>query len=169
MATPRVQRGRKTEDLAAEYYRLHGWEGAESVAASLSGKDITGRPGWSDEVKATKGNVLPAALRQATKNAEPGETPVVIWRPQGYGPERIDEWVVAFRFKDAVELMRKAEGWSVVDNEVRDTFRSPAPASLIAELDDLWMAEMRKRIEVLEDFQHRVVHGLDLTSREVAS
>lgn len=119
MANSRVSRGRRIQNLVAQYFRDHGWTGAESTPASLPGKDVTGMPSWAPEVKGTRDNPLPAALRQAAKNAGEGETPLVVWCPDGYGEARIDEWVVAFTFKDAVELMRKAEGWSVVDNAVQ--------------------------------------------------
>jgi hypothetical protein len=59
------------------------------------------------EVKATRDNPLPAALRQAEKVAS-GDLPVVIWRPDGYGPERIGQWIAAMRFSDLVELLRSA-------------------------------------------------------------
>lgn len=111
MATARVQRGRKSQDYVAERLQKAGWVNAEGVPASLPGRDILGTPGWAIEVKGTRKNPLPAALRQAAKNAAEGETPLVVWRPDGYGEARIDEWVVAFTFKDAVELMQKAEGF----------------------------------------------------------
>jgi hypothetical protein len=34
--------------------------------------------------------------------------PVVVYRPLGYGPERINDWLVAFRFGDVIDLLGRA-------------------------------------------------------------
>lgn len=111
MATARVRRGRKTQQLLAEWFRMWGFEGAEPVPASLPGKDIKGMPGWAPEVKATAGQDFLAALRQARANADVGEVPFVIYRPNGYGPERIGEWVVALDLVTFSRLMQQIEGF----------------------------------------------------------
>lgn len=63
-------------------------------------------PGLSPEVKAKPGDVT-GSLKQAVKNRGEG-LPFVIWRPNGYGPERIAEWPVIFTLEDATELLIRA-------------------------------------------------------------
>lgn len=107
MANARVSRGRKTQELLAEFYREHGWENAQSRPASLPGVDIMGMPGLAPEVKATEGQDFTGALRQATANAG-GDFPFVIYRPRGYGPDKIGLWVVAMTLQDHMELLLEA-------------------------------------------------------------
>lgn len=113
MASARVARGRKTQELLAEYYRQNGWPDAEAVAASLPGRDIKNMLGLAPEVKATERESFPAAVRQARANSD-GDVPYVIYRPRGYGPERIDEWLVIMRLDDHVMLVREA-GYGTTD------------------------------------------------------
>lgn len=63
-------------------------------------------PGLAPEVKATEGQDFTGALRQAKANAKEDELPFVIYRPRSYGPEKIDQWVVAFNLKDATKLLQ---------------------------------------------------------------
>ena len=108
MANSRVARGRKTQTLIAQWFRAHGWPNAKAIEAFLPGADITGINGYSIEVKATSKGDLLAALRQAAANkTEQCQTPVVIWRPNGYGETRIDEWVVALQLKDFTTLIER--------------------------------------------------------------
>ena len=111
MANARVSRGRKSQELLAEWFRKHGWLGAQSRPASLPGTDVYGMPGWAPEVKATAKQDLTGALRQARANAPEGHVPFVIYRPHGYGPEKIGQWIVAFSLEDATQLMRQVEGF----------------------------------------------------------
>lgn len=128
MANARVSRGRKTQQLLAGWFRSHGWVGAESRPASLPGSDVYGMPGLAPEVKATAGQDLTGALRQAKRNASATcvfhgkNVPVpldeditctcdlafVIYRPNGYGPEKIGQWLVAFSLEDATQLLKEA-------------------------------------------------------------
>lgn len=107
MANARVSRGRKSQELLAEWFREHGWLNAKSRAASLPGVDVYDMPGLAPEVKATAGQDFTGALRQAKANSQ-GALPFVIYRPKGYGPERIKDWIVAFTLDDATELLKKA-------------------------------------------------------------
>lgn len=107
MTNHRVSRGRKTQSLLAEYWQERGWPSAESRAASLPGTDILGMPGLSPEVKATAGQDFTGALRQAKANAK-GSVPFVVYRPKGYGPEKIDQWLVVFDLQTATSLLREA-------------------------------------------------------------
>jgi hypothetical protein len=108
MATHRVSRGRISQvwvaDLVAE--RL-GFD-ATSNPASLPGKDILGTPGLSIEVKATGEFDMLAALRQAEANAEEGDVPMAVYRPRGYGEEKLDYWPLIIRLSDMLALLRKA-------------------------------------------------------------
>lgn len=102
----RVMRGRKTQQLVAEWFRRNGWPKAESRAASLPGIDIMHMPGLAPEVKATPGDVT-GALSQAVRNGK-GDLPFVVWRPNGYGPERIKDWPVVIRLDDFTGLLMGA-------------------------------------------------------------
>lgn len=105
MASSRVQRGRQTEELVAQYLREHGWVNAERVPASLPGADITGTPGLSIEVKARRGLDIPAWLKQAS--SRPG-LPILIHRPDGFGPERLNIWPMTLPLDIGVELLKAA-------------------------------------------------------------
>lgn len=102
----RVNRGRATQRLVANWFKGNGWPWATSKGAGESGIDVVNMPGLSPEVKATPGDVT-GALLQARRNAGEG-LPFVVWRPNGYGPERIAEWPVIFTLADATALMRAA-------------------------------------------------------------
>jgi hypothetical protein len=58
------------------------------------------------EVKATAGDVT-GALQQAHRNRG-GGLPFVVWRPNGYGPERIASWPVILRLDDFTDLLHAA-------------------------------------------------------------
>jgi hypothetical protein len=107
MATARVRRGRKSQELVADRIR-HLYPDAKGVPASLPGKDVLHTPGMAIEVKATASVTLPAWLRQARKNALPGDLPVAIYRPNGAGPESIDDWGAVIPFGNLVELLAAA-------------------------------------------------------------
>lgn len=116
MTSHRVSRGRKAQQLLAcdeegkapGWFNRNGWPKAASRPAALPGKDIMHMDGLAPEVKATEGQDFTGALRQAAKNAGMDELPFVIYQPRGYGPEKIDQWIVAFRLSDATKLLRKA-------------------------------------------------------------
>lgn len=98
MATGRVSRGRKSQELAAEFLK-ELFPDIRAVAASLPGKDLLNTPGFSFEMKATEKFSPTAALKQAREAAGPHEYPVAIYRPRGYGPEKIGKWVVMMDFE----------------------------------------------------------------------
>lgn len=108
MSNARVARGRKTQRLLADYSPFKAlYPRARAVEAFTPGRDILETPGLSVEVKATSTDPLLAALRQAVDAAN-GDLPLVVWRPNGYGEERIGEWVAALRLADAVGLLKAA-------------------------------------------------------------
>jgi hypothetical protein len=99
----RKHRGYATQRVVAEWFRARIWPYAESTGAGRSGIDVTNTPGCSIEVKATPGDVT-GALKQAVRNKGEG-LPFVVWRPNGYGPERVAEWPVIFTLADATQLL----------------------------------------------------------------
>lgn len=116
MANARVTRGRQTQVLLAQpdpqegplgWYNLHGWENATSRPASEPGKDIMRMLGLAPEVKATAEENFTGALKQAHVNAN-GELAFVVYRPKGYGPEKIGLWLVAMRLEDHTQLLKDA-------------------------------------------------------------
>jgi hypothetical protein len=107
MTRARIVRGRATQGLAAAYWQQHGWPHAEPVWGSQPGRDVTGMPGLAPEIKATRDDPILGGLRQAQRNAG-HDVPFVVWRPNGYGPERIGEWVMAFTLHHGTELLRGA-------------------------------------------------------------
>ncbi len=108
MPTPRVSRGRKTQELVAEYFRKRGWPDARSSPASIPGRDILYMPGLAPEVKASndKNFSMTGSLKQARANAG-DDLPFVIYRPRGFGPEKIGDWVVLIDLDWFVTLLRR--------------------------------------------------------------
>ena len=104
VATARVSRGRKSQQIAADYLKPV-FPDAASIAASLPGKDILGTPNWSFEVKARSAFNPLEWIRQARKAAKVDEYSAVIMRPNGLGEERVGEWLVFMTFADFVDLM----------------------------------------------------------------
>jgi hypothetical protein len=85
------------------------WPDGVSQEAFLAGVDIKNTPGFRVEVKATRDGSTVAAMRQAEKHPGDG-TPIVIWRPDGYGPEKVGEWLVVMRLKEFRNLVYDANG-----------------------------------------------------------
>lgn len=104
----RKRRGRDTERLVAAAFAADGWPYALPTGAGASGVDITGVPGLAVEVKARTNFEPMAHLRQAVKNAPPGDVPVVVMRPNGSGPATIDEWPAFIPFGVLRRLLRGA-------------------------------------------------------------
>lgn len=104
----RKRRGRETEHIVARRFAADGWPFALATGAGASGKDITGVPGVAPEVKARSAFSPMANLRQATANAKPGELPVVIMRPNGFGEATVDEWPVFLTFARFRQLLHEA-------------------------------------------------------------
>ena len=114
MTRSRVVRGRATQRLVAAWFAAHGCPFAYSTGAGESGIDVMHMPGLAPEVKATPGDNT-GALRQAVRNA--GDAlPFVVWRPNGYGPERIGDWPVIFTLSDATRLLNAA-GYGETNHE----------------------------------------------------
>lgn len=108
MTDHRVTRGRASQVLVAQWFGDHGWPDAASRPASLPGTDITGMPYLAPEVKATGSFDMMGSLRQAINNTTPGDMAFVVYRPKGYGPERIKDWPVIMRLHDFTDLLQQA-------------------------------------------------------------
>jgi hypothetical protein len=109
MATRKVRKDRamETQRLLAELLREQGIEFADTAGAGRPGRDLLNWPGVAAEVKATAGTPTVAALRQTEKYAA-GDLPLVIYRPPGYGPDKIMQWPVTMRLETALSLLRAA-------------------------------------------------------------
>jgi hypothetical protein len=103
----RKTRSRETERLVAEHLKSV-YPYAVRVPASLPGQDVLNTPGISVEVKARRDLNLPAWLKQAGGRVQDGDLPVVISRPDGYGPERIGIWPVVLTFDSFIRLLVQA-------------------------------------------------------------
>jgi hypothetical protein len=104
----RQARGRATQQIAAAYFRDHGFPYAQAITGAATGRDILNMIGLALEVKATADRPGPAALRQARGHAKPGEIPTVIWRPNGLGALQVEDWVVMQYLGDWTRLVRSA-------------------------------------------------------------
>lgn len=107
VATHRVSRGRISQVWVAELITERLGFDAQSNPASLPGKDITNTPGLSFEVKATGEFDMLAALRQASANG-PGDIPIAVYRPRGYGQEKLELWPAIVRLGNMLDLLREA-------------------------------------------------------------
>ncbi|MGH8792628.1 MAG: hypothetical protein ACRDXX_08285 [Stackebrandtia sp.] len=106
----RRRRGAASQRLVAQTLAADGWPYAESVGAGEHGRDITGTPGLSVEVKARRGLNLGAWLAQAVAQADDGEIPVLVVRLDGQGPASVDEWPAVLPFAVLRKILRLA-GW----------------------------------------------------------
>lgn len=116
MSQARKRRGRDTERLVAAAFAADGWPYALPTGAGASGVDITGVPGLAVEVKARTKFEPMAHLRQATRNAPEGHIPIVVMRPNGFGPATVDEWPVFMPFGVLRRLLREAGYGDPPDN-----------------------------------------------------
>ncbi|WP_203903462.1 hypothetical protein [Virgisporangium aliadipatigenens] len=91
MSTHRKRRGAATQRIAADAWKADGWPYAEPVGAGIPGRDLTGTPGIGIEVKARRDLDLTGWLRQAVRNAD-ADIPVLLVRPDRYGPATVDQW-----------------------------------------------------------------------------
>jgi hypothetical protein len=107
----RKTRGMKTQALiAADLCEENIYPFATDAGPGRPGKDVLGTPGVSIEVKARADFNPVASLRQATSNAEDGETPIVVVRMNGQGPAHIDEWVAFTTWKEMKEFIKWKSG-----------------------------------------------------------
>lgn len=107
MATNRVSRGRKSQEIAAEFLR-EVFPQARGIAASLPGRDILETPGWAIEVKATKDFNPTAFMRQAVANCG-SDHAISIYRPKGYGEAKVSEWIALTTLAEMREIIGKIQ------------------------------------------------------------
>ena len=107
MSQARKVRGMASQRIVADWFKANGFPFAESTGAGRAGVDVTGMPGVAIEVKARRGFNLTGWLKQATSERRHG-LPVVIVRPDGYGPARIAEWGCVLTLADMSQLLREA-------------------------------------------------------------
>lgn len=104
--SPRHDRGRETEFAAAQWYRDELWPQARARGRSEAGADVYGPDVPVDvEVKA-RADFHPTAWIQQSAKRQPGG--FVLLRPNGYGTERIGDWLVIRKLSDDTELLRQA-------------------------------------------------------------
>lgn len=105
MTNSRVRRGRESEEAVAAYLRENGWPDAARIEASLPGADIKNTPDLAFEVKSSrKWNVLDW-IRQAWKH---GGLPIVVYRPDRYGPQTVSQWPAIVPLRVLVGLLIEA-------------------------------------------------------------
>jgi hypothetical protein len=116
----RKARGRRTEAVLVDRLKTL-FPNAMQVNSAASGADILNTPGLAIEVKARRGLDLPAWMRQAAKNAKPGEMPVLMTRLNGQGEESVEDWPVILRFGDflrTVSLLKHATDEIIAINDM---------------------------------------------------
>lgn len=104
-ASSRKARASETQRIVAAYFAEHGWPYCTDQGAGRQGSDLLGVPGLAVEIKARRGLDLPAWLRQATR--EKG-LPIVVHRPDGFGPASIELWPATMPLGEFVRLLRQA-------------------------------------------------------------
>lgn len=76
------------------------------VGSSLPGRDLLKTPPFAPEIKATSKFNVVSFMAQASKNAN-GDIPVCIYRPNGFGADRIDDWFVILYQGDFLGLVEE--------------------------------------------------------------
>lgn len=104
----RKARGAETQRVVAAYLREHGFPYATDAGAGRAGRDILNVDAVAIEVKARRDLDLNAWLRQASATAD-GDLPVVIHRPDGFGPTTVEDWPVTLRLADFAALIGGAK------------------------------------------------------------
>lgn len=101
----RVDRGRESQEIVAARLRELGLVHARSRSASLPGADIESVPGLHFEIKGTEKPIPGKWTKENALRAGEGELPLVVWRPRGYGPAKLDDWPVMLRWGDLVPML----------------------------------------------------------------
>lgn len=100
----RVSRGRKTQVIAADYLKPVFPE-AESLAASLPGKDIKNTPDHSIEIKARREFKPTEWAKQMAARDRDDEWSWCVMRPDGYGEAKVGQWLAFMVFEDMRALI----------------------------------------------------------------
>lgn len=94
------------------------------VGSSLPGRDLLETGPFAPEIKATRDPNFVGFMRQAKRNAN-GDIPVCVWRPNGYGPEQIDDWLVILYQGDFLGLVKRAGLGSIQKPTRRTSTKQP--------------------------------------------
>lgn len=87
----RKERGAQAQRIMADFWEpVYPW--VQPVSGGAPGRDLLNTPCLSVEIKARRDFDPLAWLRQACRNSDPDEMPVVQWRPDGWGPAKVHEW-----------------------------------------------------------------------------
>ena len=99
------QKGKRGErDLAKRLQEL-GFEArrGQQYSGASGDADVVGVPGVHIECKRVEQCRMYDWMRQAERDARPGETPVVMWR------KNCEQWLVVMRLEEWVAMQRKGE------------------------------------------------------------
>lgn len=107
LARSRKVRGAETQRIGARYWQLGGFPHSEPIGAGAPGCDLTGTPGVGVEFKARADLDLTGWLRQTIRNAGL-LVPVLVVRPNGYGPEQVGSWPFVTTHAWGLRLLREA-------------------------------------------------------------
>lgn len=103
-------KGKRGELELAEVLREHGYEGARRGQQFKGGGDspdiADAIPGVHIECKRVESGNLYAWLEQATRDAAPGNTPIVMHRRNGR-PHHPRPWVAILKLDDLVDILRR--------------------------------------------------------------
>lgn len=110
----RNQRGRETELIAHRRWKKV-FPKCQVVNSSAPGPDLIKTDPFIVEIKARSQFNPSTWFRQAKKNAEKAKgagkkIPLVVMRPNGTGPESVDDWLVFLRQGDFLELVKSGLG-----------------------------------------------------------
>lgn len=99
MGTARQNRGRRTNQVVAQWLREHGHPDAVATFGSEPGRDIKNVEFSAIEVKARRDFRPLEWLRQASKNAGV-DCPCVIMRCDGQGEQSVGDYLVIRRLRE---------------------------------------------------------------------
>jgi len=85
--------------VVAAWLRERGWDRARAPVGAETGQDVKDLPGWSVEIKARADFNPMAWLKQAKKNAKPGQKICAVFRCNGQG-ETAGDYLVLCRLED---------------------------------------------------------------------
>lgn len=100
-------RGWQTQNLVAADLAADLFPAAVSTGPGRPGRDVTNTPGVAFEVKGARDLHAPAWIRQAVAAAD-GDVPVVVWRPDGFGPASLDTWPAMLPYGELKKLLKRA-------------------------------------------------------------
>lgn len=98
------RKGARGEVEIANILKGYGFKTQRTAAAYMTGKeapDVSGLPGFHLEVKRVERLNVPEAMRQAERDAEPDEKPLLMHR------RNREQWLVTMRLTDFMDIYRK--------------------------------------------------------------